>query len=277
MQEIRYLPVHLTEQESGRQLLFLSGVAVDFKDGLLNSIRITQKEKREPAQGPLSDLREPSREQILDMIQESERALEFDVRRSALVMAWAALEASFRRAALRNGLHGQIGVQPTILIRELLSGGVLSPEESQLLEKLRQLRTASVHGLAPVDFPAENILEINAISRRMLADTGDRRRQRDVTDIFAIDAINAYSVIISERLYPSLWAFLMSKGLHGRTEFNAIDGDEPQHDIQIKKTIPFREFNRLVNEWKESYINSSLVSAALLHDDSRSGRHSADA
>ena len=111
----------------------------------------------------------------------------------------------------------------------------------------------------------------------MLADTGDRRRQRDVTDIFAIDAINAYSVIISERLYPSLWAFLMSKGLHGRTEFNAIDGDEPQHDIQIKKTIPFREFNRLVNEWKESYINSSLVSAALLHDNSRSGRHSADA
>ena len=30
---------------------------------------------------------------------------------------------------------------------------------------------------------------------------------------------------------------------------------DKQHDIQIQKTIPFREFNRLVNEWKEHYIN----------------------
>jgi hypothetical protein len=170
-------------------------------------------------------------------------------------MAWAALEASLRRAALRQGRHGQVGVQPTILIRELLSAGVLSPEEGRLLEELRQLRTASVHGLAPVDFPPHLIPEINAIARRMLADTGDRRRQRDVADIFPIEAIEAFSVIISVRLCRSLWDFLLAKGLQGRVEENAIGGDDPQHDIQIQKTIPFREFNRLVNEWKEHYIN----------------------
>jgi hypothetical protein len=189
------------------------------------------------------------------MIEESERALLIDARRSALVMAWAGLEASLRRAALRRGRHGQIGVQPTILIRELLSAGVLSADEGRFLEELRQLRTVSVHGLAPVDIPPHVIPEINAFSRGMLADTGDRRRQRDVADIFAIDAIEGYSVILSDRLYRSLWDFLMSKGLQGRIEMNAIGGDEPQHDIQIQKTIPFREFNRLVNEWKESYIN----------------------
>ena len=96
---------------------------------------------------------------------------------------------------------------------------------------------------------------MNVISRRILADTGDRRRQRDVADIFAIDAVEAYSVILSDRLYRSLWDFLVSRGLQGRIEMNAIGGDDPQHDIQIQKTIPFREFNRLVSEWKESYIN----------------------
>ena len=52
----------------------------------------------------------------------------------------------------------------------------------------------------PVDFPPGIISEVNAISRRMLADTGDRRRQRDVADIYSIDAIEAYSVIVSHRL-----------------------------------------------------------------------------
>jgi hypothetical protein len=256
LHEIRYLPVHLTEQESGRDLVFLSGVVVDFMDGFLNSIRITQKDKKETAEGLLSDVREPSRHQIVEMLEESERVLQANARRSALVIAWAALEASLRRAALRRGRHGQIGVQSTILIRELLSAGMLSPDECRLLEELRQLRTVSVHGLAPVDFSPHMITEMNMISRRMLAETGDRRRQRDVADIFPIDAIEVYSVIISARLCGSLWSFLIERGLRGNLEENVIGGDDPQHDIQINKTIPFREFNRLVNEWKESYINA---------------------
>jgi hypothetical protein len=85
------------------------------------------------------------------MIEESERALDFDFYRPALLMGWAALEASLRRVALEQGLEGKIGVQPTILIRELLSAGVLDMEERQFLEELRQTRTTTVHGLAPVD------------------------------------------------------------------------------------------------------------------------------
>jgi hypothetical protein len=171
IRESGYLPVHLTKHPSGEQMVFLSGVIVDFSDGLLNSIRIAQKEKKETTQAPLSDLREPSREQILNMIQESERALEFDARRSALVMGWAALEASLRRVALWKGRHGQIGVQPTILIRELLSAGLLSREDRRFLEELRQVRTATVHGLAPVNFSPRIIHEMNTMSQRLLADT----------------------------------------------------------------------------------------------------------
>jgi hypothetical protein len=171
--QIGYLPAHLTEHESGRQMVFLSGVVADFAHGLLNSIRITQKEKKESTQAPLSDVREPSLEQILDMIQESERALELDARRPALLMGWAALEASLRRVALRKGRRGQIGVQPTILIRELLSAGALSPVDRRRLEELRQIRTAVVHGLAPINFSPRIIRDMNAMSRRLLADTGD--------------------------------------------------------------------------------------------------------
>jgi hypothetical protein len=164
-----YLPVH----ESGLQMVFLSGVVVDFMHGLLNSIRITQKEKKESTNAPLSDVREPSRKQIFDMIQESERALAFDAYRPALLIGWAALEASLRRAALEKGLQGQIGVQPTILIRELLSAGVLDREERELLENLRQIRTATAHGLAPVNFSPQIVSKMNAMTLRMLGDTGD--------------------------------------------------------------------------------------------------------
>lgn len=166
-------PVHLTEHESGRQMVFLSGVVVDFMDGFLNSIRITQKERKESTNAPLSDSREPSRDQILDMIHESERALDFEIYRPALMMGWAALEASLRRVALEQGLRGQIGVQPTILIRELLSAGVLAREERQFLEELRQIRTATVHGLAPINFSPRIIRKMNAMSRQILEDTGD--------------------------------------------------------------------------------------------------------
>jgi hypothetical protein len=255
LKQIRYLPAHLTEEENGRQLVFLSGVVADFMDGFLHSIRISQKNTKETTQGALSDVREPSREQILEMIQESEHALQFDARRSALVMAWAALEASLRRAALKQGRQGQIGVQSTILIRELLSAGVLSPEEGRFLEQLRQLRSASVHGLAPVEIPTDVVPQVNAISQGMLARTGDPKKLKDVADIFPIDEGQAYSVLLSEKLHLSLWDFLKSKGLQGRIEVNAGAGDESQRDIQIQKTIPFKEFNRLINEWKAGYVN----------------------
>jgi hypothetical protein len=61
---------------------------------------------------------------------------------AALLIAWAGLEASLRRAALQAGRQGKIGVQPSILIRELFAAGQLTPAEQRSLEEMRQLRTA---------------------------------------------------------------------------------------------------------------------------------------
>jgi hypothetical protein len=256
LRQYRCMPVHMVEGESERQLIFLSGVVALFANGMLDTIRFAQKEKKETAAGPLSDMREPSRDQIVGMITEADLALRAGALRSALMIAWSGLEATLRRTALRAGRRGQVGVQPSVLIRELLSAQVLQPNEARILEELRQLRTASAHGLAPVELDPDIIPQINDISRRMLVDTAtDVRKQKEVTEIIAVEAIEAYSVIIRDKLAQLLFDFFRSKGLSGQVVENAIGGDDPHHDIQIQKTIGFKEFVRLLNEWKEGYVN----------------------
>jgi hypothetical protein len=169
MHEIGYLPVHLVEGSSGKQLVFLSGVTALFTDEMLHSIRLLQRENRAPTPTPLSDEREPTPEQILDMLNEADRASQTGAYRAALLIAWAGLEATLRRAALRAGRQGRIGVQPSILLGELFAAGQLTPAEHRTLEELRQLRTASAHGLAPVGLDADIISKINTISNRLLA------------------------------------------------------------------------------------------------------------
>ena len=168
--DVNCRPAYSSKQGRDIQLTFPSGVVADFCDGLLGTIRITQRERKETTPGPLSDLREPTSEQIRDMIVESRAALKVAGERSAFVMAWAAVEAALRRAALRRGLRGQIGVQPTILISELISARVLSSKEAVLLEEARQLRNTAVHGLSPVAFPPALIHELYEIVDRILVD-----------------------------------------------------------------------------------------------------------
>ena len=187
---------------------------------------------------------------------EADKVLRAGAPRAALLIAWAGMEATLRRAALRAGRHGQVGVQPSVLIRELHSAGVLSPKEARLLEEVRQVRTSSAHGLAPVDFDLDIVPQVNDISRRMLADsTPNLVKQKEIANISAIEAVEAYSVIVSDKLSLPLFEFFSSRGLQGRIEPNVIEGTAPQHDIQIQKSIEFKDFFRLLNEWKESYVN----------------------
>src|SRR5207247_396533 len=112
---------------------------------------------------PPVDEREPKVEQIAEMLHEAKMASRTGLYRSALTVAWAALEAVLRRLALRAGRHGRIGVQPSALLRELYSAHIITPEQFRLLEETRQLRTEVVHGLAPTRADlviAEGLIEI---------------------------------------------------------------------------------------------------------------------
>jgi hypothetical protein len=171
MHRIGYMPVHMVEGSSGRQLLFLSGVTALFVGGMLQSLRFLERETKASAPLPLFDEREPAKEQILAMLDESQRAWNCGAYRAALLIGWAGLEAALRRTALRAGGQGKIGVQPTILLRELFSAGMLTPIEHQLLEHFRQLRTAAAHGLAPLEFDPSAILLIDDLAQKFLVNS----------------------------------------------------------------------------------------------------------
>jgi hypothetical protein len=171
MERFNCRPVHKINDGNELKLVFLSGVVVLFSDNRLYTIRNNQKEKKETAPSILSDTREPTLQQIFEMLNEADRAVDVGALRAALMIAWAGMEATLRRAALLAGKHGQVGVQPSVLIRELVSAGLIKRDEALSLEELRQLRTAAAHGLAPEDIDKNIVSRINALSRQMLKET----------------------------------------------------------------------------------------------------------
>jgi hypothetical protein len=247
-------PVHIVSGESGTHLIFISGVVALFSEKKMHSIRMTQRDQ-EPEKVTVSDRREPSAQQIRDMFAEADRALGADAPRGALMTAWAGLEAALRRAVLRAGGGGRVGIQPNILLRELFAAQELSQEEMLILEKLRQARTTAVHGLVPEQIKPEMIEDIKAIGQRLLGPS--LRKKKEVGYIYPVDAIEAYSILANDKHAQLLAPYLQSQGVRLRVEENAISGDGTQHDIQIDKhSIDFDKLNRLLEKWKQQYMNS---------------------
>jgi hypothetical protein len=252
--EIGYLPVHMVVGPSGSQLIFLSGVIALMSGEVLHSIRLSQRESKESDEIPVSDQREPSPEQIREMLAEADQATAGGALRAALMSAWAGLEAALRRAVLRAGGQGRIGIQPSILLRELFSAKELTSEEHATLEKLRQIRTSVAHGLAPLPIEPHMIDQLKSITERLLGPSV--RKQKEVGYIAPVEAIEAYSILANNKHYKHLAEFLRSKGLNVHIEENAVGGDDPQHDIQIKKEVDFSTLSKLIDDWKIEYQKS---------------------
>jgi len=121
-----------------------------------------------PVPTPVADEREPTLEQIQAMVFEAEHVAMVGANRAAMLIGWAALEATLRRLAQQEGRQGKVGVQPHILLRDLFASGRLNPEEHRTLEVLRQKRMAAAHGLAPAEMDAELIPGLIEINYRLL-------------------------------------------------------------------------------------------------------------
>jgi hypothetical protein len=169
MRQINYLPFQSPEGATSRELIFASGVTARFRDEMLVSIRLTERENKASIPVDLTDEREPTLEQISDMFDEADRAVEAGAKRAALLIAWAGLEATLRRLAVHAGRKGSVGTQPIVLLRELFSEGRLTSTDQVIVEHFRQLRMSAAHGLTPVAFPADTVSHIKAISKRLLA------------------------------------------------------------------------------------------------------------
>jgi hypothetical protein len=168
-QKIDYRPVVLAKGVMDRELIFLSGVVALTTDGMLHSIRFLQREARALKPMPVFDDREPSKRQIYDMLDEAEAARKVGAERAALLLAWAGLEATLRRCAVRAGRQGKIGLQPAMLVHELLAAGRLTQKEHHKIEQLRQLRSIVAHGLAPTVLDVDDLSEIRALVERLFA------------------------------------------------------------------------------------------------------------
>jgi hypothetical protein len=173
LHKLHYLPVHLIDENSGHHLMLPSGVVVTFSDEKLHSLKVTQQRTKEKTSAPLSDEREPSKSQIDEMLQEAVSLAAAGAVRAGFVMAWSGLEAVLRQVAMRRGLQARIGVQPTIIMRELYSARILNPEEMAVLEEARQVRTGIVHGLAPQPLAADAITRILMVARRLIDENGE--------------------------------------------------------------------------------------------------------
>jgi hypothetical protein len=172
LHEKQCLPAHLIDGRSERHLMLPSGVVISFADGKLNSLRMTQQRTKEKTSAPLSDEREPSRSQIDGMLEEALLVAANSTSRASFLMAWSGLEAVLRQIALRRGLQGRIGVQPTILMRELFSANILNQADLSFLEEARQARTAIVHGLAPQPLPPDSVVRVVELARRLMDENG---------------------------------------------------------------------------------------------------------
>jgi hypothetical protein len=112
----------------------------------------------------------------IDMLLEEVDALNRNKsKHAALLVAWAAVEASMSFAADKEGIELR-RLDSWTLMRELVSEGVLSRERYDHLTWLYKVRSAFAHGLRPVDEQAIDLdSAIDALTktaRELLADSG---------------------------------------------------------------------------------------------------------
>lgn len=161
-------PVQTVSGDRFTHIIMPSGVRISFSEGRLIGFQFSRRESEENRTLPLTDEREPSVLQVCAVLDEARRVTELGFLSAGLILAWAALEASLRRAALSAGLKGKIGIQPSALIRQLLAARLLNPPETAFLEKTRQLRTAIVHGLSPQPIGSDTITKIIDLAKRLI-------------------------------------------------------------------------------------------------------------
>lgn len=170
LEQIGVWPDEILKGDRESSILLPSGVKASFINGELSAFALSKRERDENRPPILTDEREPSVGQVRIQLEEARNALRLGLGSGAVLLAWAALEAAMRRAALSAGYKGKVRVQPTVLIRELYSLGVLNSQQVQALESARQQRTTIAHGLTSAPVDREVVLQIIRVAEHLLSD-----------------------------------------------------------------------------------------------------------
>lgn len=117
---------------------------------------------------------EPSLNSIRQRLAYAEQSARAGDQASALVAAWAALEAAMRRAARSAGVPLR-HVAPSFLLRTLFANGLLDRSEFARLDTFLRSRNAVVHGLEAPDINGEAALYVTGVARKLLEATAPER------------------------------------------------------------------------------------------------------
>jgi hypothetical protein len=140
--------------------------AVDAKPGWsFELLLVAEPEKLDAPEGARSF----DRGDVLERIDEAERALAAGMSEAALVLGWSACEAAARVLVTEEEKSNRDISAPGYFLDRAVFLGIMSREEYRDLVNVRRYRNAIVHGFSHGDFGDELITNLIGTVRQMMA------------------------------------------------------------------------------------------------------------
>jgi hypothetical protein len=117
----------------------------------------------------VAEATEPSLEQIDQTFESAERLVEAGELTTALMVAWAGLEAAMRRSARSEKIEVK-SYSPLFLLAALYSHGPLEKEDFEALSEMLEIRNTVAHGMNPPALDRSVPLAVASIARKLIAE-----------------------------------------------------------------------------------------------------------
>lgn len=133
-------------------------------------------EAENPRAREIRGAKEFSPEDITRSLDQAEELNRIGLSRYAVVAAWAALEAAMRIRLRASGQEAGWGSTPRLMVKELYSAGMMSPDEFRQIELASQLRNQIVHGFSTMAPEAETrdsavVQVLSDVARRLVTES----------------------------------------------------------------------------------------------------------
>ncbi len=109
-----------------------------------------------------------AREEILQRLDETKKALDHGLSEAAFLLVWSAFEAATRELIAAEGVSIARVTKTGHVLDQAVHHGVISREDYDYLANLRRYRNAIAHGFDVSDFNDEKVTELIAVVRRLL-------------------------------------------------------------------------------------------------------------
>lgn len=109
-----------------------------------------------------------AREEILQRLDETKKALDHGLSEAAFLLVWSAFEAATRELIAAEGVSIARVTKTGHVLDQAVHHGVISREDYDYLANMRRYRNAIAHGFDVSDFNDEKVTELIEVVRRLL-------------------------------------------------------------------------------------------------------------